>query len=228
MLLLLCGSLVSLGMPHAARHACADTLTVAADTAAPVTVSFDFGVGMSVAQPARGFEVALTGSGARRRPAMAMSRLKLVRVPDSTTVALAQRVATGARVPRIDVRLPGAGDAGLVLRLYDVQVVSTRLVAGSDRATLLQQRLALAESTVQLTADRQEAERQLEAMETLERQHLSPSLDVARVRATAEVLSQRLAVQQHRLALADRQLAAWTPVQEELELLAARSELVTP
>jgi hypothetical protein len=229
MLLLLCGSLLSLGMPHVTRPACADSLGAPADSVvAPVLVSFDFGGGMSAAQPARAFEVALTGGGARRRTTMAASRLKLARVPDSTSVALARRIASGTHVPRIDVQLPGAGTAGLVLRLYDVQVVSTRLVASDDPTALLQQRLALAESMVQLTADREEAERQLEAMETLEKQHLSPSLDVARVRANAEVLSRRLAVQQQRLALADRQLARWTPVHEELELSASRSELATP
>jgi hypothetical protein len=228
MLLLLCSSLVSLAMPPVADPARPDSLGAAVDSVAPVLVSFDLGVGMGAPQPARAFEVALTGSGTRRRPAMATSRLKLARVPDSTTVALAQRVATGVRVPRIDVRLPAGGEAGLLLRLYDVQVVSTRLVANGDRTALLQQRLAVAESMVQLTTEREEAERQLEAMETLEKRHLSPSLDVARARANAEVLSQRLAVQQHRLTLADRQLAGWTPIEEELDLVAARSELVMP
>lgn len=45
--------------------------------------------------------------------------------------------------------------------------------------------------------------------------------------ANAEMTFKRLTVQRERLALVDRQLARWTPMQEEVQLEAARAELET-
>ena len=113
----------------------------------------------------------------------------------------------------------------MLVHLYDVQVVSTRLLLSDERSALLQQRLTLVESIAQITADMQEADRQLSATESLAKQRLSPSLELARARSRAAVLAQRLDVQQRRLALVERDFARWIPTQEEVVLDAARAEL---
>jgi hypothetical protein len=205
-----------------------DTTAVALDTLPAPEAIVDFGATMGPPVAMRSFELSLTqGEATRaRRKAPATTRIRFVRAPDALSAPLARRVSTGERLPRVDAELPGGNGASpMLVHLYDVQVVSTRLLLSDERSALLQQRLTLVESIAQITADMQEADRQLSATESLAKQRLSPSLELARARSRAAVLAQRLDVQQRRLALVERDFARWIPTQEEVVLDAARAEL---
>jgi hypothetical protein len=154
--------------------------------------------------------------------------VRFVRAPDSLSAELTRRVASGERIAGVDAQLEGRGGTpAVILHLYDAQVVSTRLQMNDDNVGLLQQRLALEESVAQISVDLQEARRQLNVAESLDKRHLASALDVARSRGSADALAARLAVQRERLALVSQQLARWTPVQEEVVLTAARTSLET-
>ena len=154
--------------------------------------------------------------------------MRFVRAPDSLSAELARRVASGERIAAVDAQLDGRGGApGVLLHLRDVQVVSARLQMNDDNVGLVQQRLSLEESVAQISVDLQEARRQLNVAESLDKRHLSSSLELARARGSVDALAARLAVQRERLALVAQQLARWTPIQEEVVLVAARTTLET-
>jgi hypothetical protein len=205
-----------------------DTAAAQGDTTPATQVMIDFGGDPDRTVVVRAFEVGISSTPEPRRKGAKSSptRVRFAGAPDELSAELARRVSTGARFPKVDALLPG-GDTGMILHLYDVQVVSARLLLNDDNTALVQQRLALEESIAQLTADLQEAQRQLDAVEALAKRQLSPSLELARARATAEVIFKRLSVQRERLTLVERQLARWTPMQEEVQLEAARAELET-
>lgn len=205
-----------------------DTTALSLDTLPAAEAMVDFGAAMGPPVAMRAFELDVTqGEAARgRRRLPATARLRLVRAPDALSAPLARRVSTGERLARVDAELPGGNGASpMLVHLYDVQIVSTRLLLSDERSALLQQRLTLVESIAQITADMQEADRQLSATESLAKQQLSPSLELARARSRAAVLAQRLDVQQRRLALVERDFARWIPTREEVVLDAARAEL---
>lgn len=196
--------------------------------AAPASMAVDLGAGRGVTSPASSIEFEVSSTPAadpRERPA-AVTRVRIVRAPDSLSAELARRVGSGDAIPSMDLRLPGrSGAPALRLHLRDVKVVSARLLTSGDTLGLTQQRLSLDESITQLTADLAEARRQYGVAESLEKQRLSASLDLARARGVVEALTRRLATQQERQALVARQLAGWMPVQEELVLSASRAEV---
>jgi hypothetical protein len=192
------------------------------------SVAFDFGSGTGTPVMVRAIEFSTTRAPGRDgdERAGALTRVTVVRTPDSLSAALARLVATGERLVAMDARLPGRdGAPALGLRLRDVRVSAARLVMSDDTLGLAQQRLALEESITQLTVDLAEARRQYGVAEQLERQRLSPSMELARVRGTVESLTKRLATQQERHAMVVQQLARWTPVREELVLEAAAAEV---
>lgn len=231
----------SLWVPHPATAAAGAVHAMRSDTTAPPraeapaadpdagrpSVAFDFGAGMGAPLAVRAIEFSSTRAAREGdERAGALTRVKVVRTPDSLSAPLARLVATGEHLASMDARLPGRGGApALGLRLRDVRVTSARLVTTDDTLGLAQQRLALEESITQLTVDLAEARRQYGVAEQLERQRLSPSMELARVRGTVESLTKRLATQQERHAMVVQQLARWTPVQEELVLEAAAAEV---
>jgi hypothetical protein len=231
---LLCLTMVPVMMAHvtapprSTRSFRVDTAAAPGDTTPATQVMIDFGGDPDRTVVVRAFEVGISSTTEPRRKVAksAPTHVRFTGTPDELSVDLARRVSSGARFPKVDALLPG-GDAGMILHLYDVQVVSARLMMNDDNTALVQQRLALQESIAQLTGDLQEAQRQLDAVEVLAKRQLSPSLELARARANAEVIFKRLTMQRERLALVERQLARWTPMQEEVQLEAARAELET-
>ena len=206
-----------------------DTSIAWPDTVPQLEATVDFGVELGQPAVAQSFELTMTASPATRggRRAAATTRLRFVRPPDALSGRLALRVASGDPFARVEAQLPGADGGAVMLHLHDVRVVSTRLVLSDDSSGLEQRRLALVESIAQISADLQEAQRQLVATESLAKQQLSPSIELARARSRADVLARRLAVQQRRLALVEREYSRWTPTQEEVVLSATRAELET-
>ncbi len=206
-----------------------DTSVAWADTVPPLEATVDFGAELGPPAVAQSFELTMTAVPGPRsgRKAVATTRLRFVRPPDALSGRLALRVASGDAFARVEAQLPGADGGAVVLHLHDVRVVSTRLVLSDDSSGLEQRRLALVESIAQISADLQEAQRQLVATESLAKQRLSPSIELARARSRADVLARRLAVQERRLTLVEREYARWTPTQEEIVLSAVRAELET-
>jgi hypothetical protein len=197
----------------------ADTSTAPArlDSVPVAHVAFDFGIGLGAPFAARGVELNVTSvppATPKLQPTTAV-QLRFIRTPDTLSSDLTERVASANRIPEMQVELPGrAGSAATTVHLYDVQVVSTHLTMNDDNISLVQQRLGLEESIAQLTGEREEAERQLDVTESLDKHKLSSSLEVAHARATFDVLVQE-------------QLAHWTPIQEEVVLSAARMQMET-
>jgi hypothetical protein len=202
----------------------------ASDTASSARIAFDFGSGIGAAMAARSLElgVSTAPNPYLRNQSVATTRLRFVRRPDSLSAEFARRVASNVRIPFVEVEIrTGSGAPVLFVRLHDVQVVSTRLAAGSDAAALRQQWLALTESIEQVRADRDEAERQLTVTASLAKRKLASPVELDRARDAAALLRARLDVQQRRLALIDRQLSEWMPFEEEIILAAVSMDAET-
>ena len=238
----LAGAGLALGMAPIARVGAQETAPVRADTARagaePVRISadtlgaqdiaVDFGTGIGATTVRSLDATSVPVVDRRRRANGTTTQVRVVRRPDSLTTELARRLASGEHVARIDATLRGVhGGRSVLLRLLDVQLVSSRLTASNDDVALEQEVLALRESEAQMTADREELDRQLTAVQSLEARHLAAPLDVARARTSAEVLATRLEAMRARRALGERRLARWSPVLEELVLTAARVALET-
>ena len=197
------------------------------DTVSAARIGFDFGAGAAPAMRARALElgVSTAPNPYLRNQVVATTRLRFVRRPDSLSAEFARRVASNERIPVVEVEIraqPGA--APMVVRLHDVQVVSTRVTANGDDAALRQQRLGLTEAIAQVRADLDEAQRQLTVTASLEKRHLASAVELARARGAKSLLEARLAVQEQRLALVEHQLDDWMPFEEEVVLAAAKTE----
>ncbi|NUS98645.1 MAG: hypothetical protein HOQ11_14675, partial [Gemmatimonadaceae bacterium] len=193
-------------------------------------VTFDFGGGPSAPVAARQFEItvngaagapaAMRGHAAQSGPA---AQLRIVRSPDSLSTELARRAVEGARLPEVTMQLPGNEDGlGVVVHLYDVQVLSSRLASNHDDAPLRERQLALDEAIDQIGVDLDEAQRQLGVVESLRKRDMSSSLELAHAKANVAVLTRKLGIQRERLALLNAELSRWAPVQEETILAGAR------
>lgn len=204
----------------------ADTVGESSDSIATARVTISLGTGTPAIVIGRSVELSVTAVPRGRPRGSVSAQLRFMREPDSLSGELTRRVASGASWPQVDAVIEADGRV-VVLHLRDVHVTSTRLIVNSDDTGLTQQRLALEESIAQLTAQRAEAQRQLAATETLARERLSPTMELARARSDAEVVDKRLVAQQHRLRLVNRQIAAWAPVQEEVALVASRADVET-
>ena len=220
--------------PRSARdttRASRDSLqTLARDTIAVpriARISFDLGSGPLTPFAASAMELSVAGSQPlpKSQPTTTV-QLRFVRSPDSLTTEIVNRVGTAARIAVVEAVLPANGsNKGSVVRLYDAQVASVRVLTNDDNIGLLQQRLGLQESTSQLSIELQEAQRQLIVTESLDKRKLSSSLEVAHAHATTDALASRLAVQRQHLSLVEQLLAQWTPVREEIVLTASRLEI---
>ena len=200
------------------------------DTVSAARIGFDFGGGASPAMRARSLElgVSTAPNPYLRNQVVATTRLRFVRRPDSLSAEFARRVSSNERIPLVEVEIrPQLGAPPMVVRMHDVQVVSTKVTANGDDATLRQQRLGLTESVAQVRADVEEAQRQLAVTASLEKRHLASTVELARARGAMSLLHARLAVQEQRLALIEHQLADWMPFEEEVVLAAAKTDAAT-
>jgi hypothetical protein len=197
------------------------------DTVSSARIGFDFGGGPAPAMRARSLElgVSTAPNPYLRNQVVATTRLRFLRRPDSLSGEFARRVSSNERIPLVEVEIrPQPGAAPMVVRMHDVQVVSTKVTANGDDSALRQQRLGLTESVAQVRADLEEAQRQLAVTASLEKRHLASAVELARARGTTSLLHARLAVQEQRLALVEHQLADWMPFEEEVVLAAAKTE----
>jgi len=200
------------------------------DTVSAARIGFDFGAGAGPAMRARALElgVSTAPNPYLRNQVVVTTRLRFLRRPDSLSAEFARRVSSNERIPLVEVEIrPQPGAATMVVRLHDVQVVSTKVSANDDAAGLRLQRLGLTESVAQVRADREEAQRQLTVTASLEKRHLASAVELARARGAMSLLTARLAVEEQRLALVERQLADWMPFEEEIVLAAAKTEAMT-
>lgn len=215
----------------------ADT-TAAADNLQNATarVTFDFGTGPSQPLLVRDFELQVSNAGPAAPPASNVPaaqlagavQVKFDRTPGLFTPDLAQRGASGQRIPSVTVEvLDPSGATTLTLRLSDVLVASDHVVV-NDRSGLEQQRLGLLDAIAQLTSDLQEAERQQNLTEALDKKRLSSSLEVARVHSQVDLLRKRLENQRTRLALLESQIAATGPLDEQVALTFAHFDVEMP
>lgn len=222
--------------PQAVRPSARDTvlkrdsvITQARLDSVPVArVAFDFGAGLDAPFGARDVELKVTSvppATSKSQPTTTI-QVRLVRTPDTLSAELSDRVSSGNRIAEVQAELPGrSGAPSTIVTLYDAQVVSTHLTMNEDNIGLVQQRLGLEASIAQLTGELQDAERQLTVTESLDKHKLSSSIEVAHARATADVLTKRLAVEREHLVLVEQQIAHWTPIQEEVVLSAARMQM---
>ena len=198
------------------------------DSVPVARIAFDFGAGLDAPFGARDVELKVTSvppATPRSQPTTSI-QVRLVRTPDTLSAELNDRVASGDRIAEVQAELPGrSGAPSTIVTLYDAQVVSTHLTMNEDNIGLVQQRLGLEASIAQLTGELQDAERQLTVTESLDKHKLSSSIEVAHARATADVLTKRLAVEREHLVLVEQQIAHWTPIQEEVVLSAARMQM---
>ncbi len=146
-----------------------------ATTARFAARDFDFRVGRSDAAPAPIVE------------------LQLVKQAGAYTGTLVSLSASGGRAPTGVVEiLDSLAHPVLTLRLSDVAIVSDHLSLSATRANLETQRISQQEALSALTADYQEAQRQLATAEELSKTRGSTKFDLARraiMRPTCSVAS---------------------------------------
>lgn len=220
----------------AAPRADTSLLAAGADKDATARVIFDFGSGPSQPLVVRNFELQVSNAGAAASPASNVpaallagtAQVSFVRTPGPFTAELAQHGASGQRIPNVEVDvLDPTGLTAMTLHLSDVLVASDHVTV-NDRSALEQQRLGLLDAVAQTTSDYQEAVRQQNLTEALDRKRLSSSLEVARVHSQVTLLQKRLQNQQQRLSLLDAQLAATGPLDESVVLTFAHFAVTTP
>jgi len=200
------------------------------DTTSGARIDFDFGTGAGPAMRALALEfgVSTAPNPYVRNQVVATTRLRFVRRPDSLSAEFARRVSSNEHIPLVEVEIrPALGEPPMIVRMHDVQVVSTKVSANGDDASLRQQRLGLTESVAQVRSDLDEAERQLSVTSSLEKRHLASAAELARARGAMALLTARLVVQQERLALIEHQLSDWMPFEEEIILAAAKMDAIT-
>lgn len=207
---------------------------------ATARVAFDFGTGTADTVLVRALElefsntaaVAVTPAGASTGKAPApigSAHARFVKDIGSLTSVLAQHGTTGEHIPNVVMDVNDASGQPLVrVQLSDVVVSSDRVVVSDADRALEQQRLDLNDAIAQITADLQEAQRQLNLTDVLDKRRLSSSQEVARARERVEVLQTRLDGQQRRLAMLDRRIRENAPVREEVLLSFAHYEIQVP
>jgi len=105
--------------------------------------------------------------------------------------------------------------------------VSDHLSLSATRASLEQQRISQQEALSALTADQQEAQRQLATLEELGKTRVATRMDVARARDHASDLQRRIDLLKQRQALLASQIANQTggPLDETIVLHFARLQI---
>ena len=207
---------------------------------ATARVAFDFGNGAADTVLVRALElefsntvtVPITANGAStgKAPApLGSAHAKFVKDIGTLTSVLAQHGTTGDRIPNIVMDVAdGSGHPLVRVHLSDAVVSSDRVVVADPDRALEQQRLDLNDAIAQISADLQEAQRQLNLTDVLDKRRLSSSQEVARARERVEVLQTRLDGQRRRLAMLDQRIRENAPVHEEVLLSFAHYEIEVP
>jgi len=171
---------------------------------------------------ARGFELRVSPPGAGRPGA----EVQLVKRAGAHTGDLVRLSASGTRAPeaRIEI-LDSLGAVTTTLKLRDVAVVSDQVSLASSRVALEQQHIAQQEALSALTADQQEAQRQLATVEELRKSHVGTPLELARARDRSADLQRRIALLARRQALVSAQLESQGTLEETVVLHFDRLEI---
>lgn len=147
------------------------------------------------------------------------AEIELVKVAGGSTGDLVRMTARATRAPSATIEvLDSLGRPAVTLRLSDIAVVSDHLSLSAARANLEQQRISQQEALSALTADQQEAQRQLATLEELGKTRVATRLDVARARDRASDLQRRIDLLKQRQALLVNQLGGQGPVDETIVL----------
>jgi hypothetical protein len=154
------------------------------------------------------------------------AEIRLVKRAGPHTGVLLGLSVSGTRVPSavVDV-LDSLGASAVSFRLSDVTVTSDRLSLSSARANLEQQRISQQEALSALTADFQEAQRQLVTIEELNKMRGATRSDLARARDRASDLQRRIDLLKQRQALLVRQVNEQGPLDETVVLRFGRFEI---
>jgi hypothetical protein len=168
---------------------------------------------LRVSSPASG----ATGSGAE---------IQLVKPAGPHTGDLVRLSASGARSPMAQIEiLDSLGVATTTWQLRDVTIASDHVTLASSRVGLEQQRLAQQEALSTLTAEHQEAQRQLATVEELGKSRVGTRLELARARDRSADLERRMALPERRRALVNGQLASLGVLEETVVLRFGRLDI---
>lgn len=170
---------------------------------------------------AHGFDLRVVQSGV---PSAA--EIQLVKRAGPNTGDLVSMSASGSHAPSAVIEvLDSLGAPAVTLRLSDVAVVSDQLSLFAARANLEQQRISQQEALSALTADYQEAQRQLTTTEELGKTHVATRQDLARARDHASDLQRRIDLLKQRQALLASQIAGQGPLDETIVLHFAQLQI---
>jgi hypothetical protein len=212
-------SLVPLALPLAVALA-QNSPRIALSPVVHVTLNVD---SASTAQfDARGFDFSASQGGALSSAA----EIRLVKRAGPHTGVLLSLSVNGSRIPGavIDV-LDSLGAPAMTFRLNDVAVASDHLSLSAARANLEQQRISQQEALSALTADFQDAQRELATVEELNKTRSTTRVDLARARDHASDLQRRIDLLKQRQALLVRQIDEQGPLDETIVLRFARFEV---
>jgi hypothetical protein len=147
------------------------------------------------------------------------TEVQLVKRAGPFTGVLVALNASGATVPAgvIEV-LDTLGRPTITFRLTDVSIVSDHLSLSAARASAEQVRISQSEALSALTADFQEASRQLATAEALDKTHVNTKLELARARDHVADLQRRVDLLGQRRALLASQAEEQGPLDETIVL----------
>jgi len=173
---------------------------------------------------ARGFELRVSSAGGGGTGNGA--EIQLVKPAGPHTGDLVRLSASGARSPTAQIEiLDSLGVATTTWQLRDVTIASDHVTLASSRVGLEQQRLAQQEALSTLTAEHQEAQRQLATVEELGKSRVGTRLELARARDRSADLERRIALLERRIALVNGQLAGQGVLEETVVLHFGRLEI---
>lgn len=197
-----------------------------ATVASGAHVTVDLGNGSQAEFDARSFDLTVAHSAGSSDTNGALPEIHLVKRAGPFTGTLVQATASGQHFATVIVAVPDSvGGPAVTLTLSDAVLSTDRLVLTNARESLEQERISDQEAFTQLTADYQEAQRQLAVAEQLGRSRVTTPQDLLRARERAAELQQRLDLARQRQAMLQRQLAAQGALDEELTLRFARIEI---
>jgi hypothetical protein len=189
-----------------------------------VRVTLQLDSGTTAQFDARSFELRVSSAG--RGAAGNGAEIQLVKPAGPHTGDLVRLSASGARSPMAQIAiLDSLGVATTTWQLRDITVASDYVTLASSRVALEQQRLSQQEALSTLTAEHQEAQRQLATVEELGKSRVGTRLELARARDRSADLERRIALLERRIALVNSQLASQGVLEETVVLHFGRLEI---
>lgn len=164
---------------------------------------------------ARGFELRVNAATGATAPA----EVELVKEAGASTGELIRLGASGERAPWATLEvLDSLGKPMTTIGLAGVVVVSDRITLSAARTSLEEQRISQQEALSSLTADYQDAQRQLAMLEALSKSRVATRQDLAHARDRASDLQRRIDLLEQRQRLLATQIAAHGPLEETMVL----------